>query len=131
MTSCTRSLSQSLPLDRSSALCPIRPSSTMRSSTLRLSVTVSGVGWASRIGFIPVDILLLLLLGRTDASFGTGLTQQLLILNHFLQQIFEFFVSDKATSQICPAVAQLEQLTDRCDLLSDFSGLKIIHTLET
>src|SRR5207302_5319859 len=63
-------------------------------------------------------------------SFGAGLTQQLLVLDHLLQQVFEFVVSDETASQVRQAVAQLEQLAKGRDLLSYPCGLKVIHALE-
>src|SRR5262249_3014259 len=90
ITSWTRSLSQSLPEVLSADLCPSRPSSTIRSSRLRLLTTVSAMGWASAagwgsfIGFGSAGISGLLLLGSSNAGFRACLLQQFLTLNHFL-----------------------------------------------
>src|SRR5205085_12145712 len=130
MTSCTRSLSHCFPFIRSSGLWPIRPSRAILSRMLPLSDTACVSDWACGACFGSVDILFLLLFRSADAGFGAGLTQQLLILDHLLQQIFEFVVSNQTASQIPQAVAQLEQLAKRRDLLSNPGGLKIIHALE-
>src|SRR5205085_6528029 len=130
MTSCTRSLSHCFPFIRSSGLWPIRPSRAILSRMLPLSDTACVSDWACGACFGSVDILFLLLFRSADAGFGPGLTQQLLILDHLLQQVFEFVVSDETASQVRQAVAQLEQLAKRRDLLSDPCRLKIIHALE-
>src|SRR6266850_713326 len=130
MTSVTRSLSHCFPFFRSSGLWPIRPSRAIFSRMLPPSDTACVSGCACGACFGSVDILFLLLFRSADAGFGAGLTQQLLILDHLLQQVFEFVVSNETASQVRQAVAQLEQLAKRSDLLSDPCRLKIIHALE-
>src|SRR5262245_49146383 len=124
MTSCTRSLSQSFPLLRSSGLCPILPCSAILSRMLWLCSTVCAAEFAS--DFISgLDMLLLLLLANANTSFGAGLTQQILVLNHLLQEVVEFFVSNETATQVRQTVAQLEQLAERCYLLHYFRRLKV------
>ncbi len=62
----------------------MRPSSAIRSRRLRDSTTASTVGWDSVTGLGSAAMLDLLLPNRVDASFGAGLAQQFLILDHFL-----------------------------------------------
>src|ERR1035441_2484722 len=82
ITSCTRSFSQTFPLVRSSGLCPIRPSSAMRSKRPRVSAAVSTVGWDPVADLGSAGMLDLLLLSRADTGFCAGLAQQFLVLDH-------------------------------------------------
>src|SRR5215470_2535820 len=117
MTSWTRSLSQSFPVLRSSGLCPILPCSAILSRMLWLCSTVCAAEFAS--DFISgLDMLLLLLLANANTGLGTGLMQHLLVLNHLLQEIVQFLVTDETAAQIRQAVAQFEQLAERRDLLN-------------
>src|SRR5204863_7267911 len=111
-------------------LWPILPSSTIVVRMLGGCDTVCVSDWVSGACFGSVDILFLLVFRSADAGFRTGLTQQLLILDHLLQEGFEFVVSNEAGSQVRQAVAQLEQLAKGRDLLGYPRGLKIIHAFE-
>src|SRR6266849_1916074 len=130
ITSCTRSLSQTFPLVRSSGLCPMRPSSAMRSRRLRGSAAVSTVGWVSVVGLGSACISGTLLLSSVDSGFRAGLAQHILILNHFLQEIVQLLVTDETAAEVRQAVAQFEQFAKRRDLMSDSGRLKIVHALE-
>src|SRR5262245_59754988 len=104
----------------------------MMSRMLWVCSTGSAAEFASGIGFISVlDMSLLLLFASANTGFRAGLTQLFLVLNHLLQKVIEFFVSDETAAQIRQTIAQLEQLPERCDLLNHFGRLKIIHALET
>src|SRR5215471_12396258 len=105
MTSCTRSLSHSFPLLRSSGLWPMRPSSAIRSRRPRVSTAVSAVTCGSGAGWVSAAISVLLILGYGDARFGARLAKQFLILNHLLQQALQFFISDQAATDVCQAVS--------------------------
>src|ERR1700722_1067441 len=131
ITSCTRSLSQSFPAVRSSAVWPILPSTRIRSSRLTLSTVLSAAGWDSVIGLVSPGILALLPLVRANAGFRARLTQQLLVLNYFLQKRLQLLVAYETAPQVGQAIPQLEQLAKRSYLLGDLRRLKIVHTFKT
>src|ERR1035441_1258683 len=102
----------------------------MRSKRLRVSAAVSTVGWSSLADLSSADISALLFLNGVDTGFCAGLAQQFLVLDDFLQEAVQFLVPDETTPDVRQAGAQLEQLAQRGDLLSDPGGLKIVHALE-
>src|ERR1700722_1413944 len=130
ITSCTRSFSQSFPAVRSSAVWPILPSTRIRSSRLTLSTVLSAAGWDSVIGLVSPGILALLPLARANAGFRAGLAQQLLVLNYFLQKALQLFIANETAAQVSQAIAQFEQLAERCHLLGYLRRLKIVHTFK-
>src|ERR1700738_5344387 len=106
----------------------MRPSSAMRSRILRLSRAVSDTAaWPSATWMGSAGMLALLLLVGSNTRFRAGLLQHLLVLNHFLQQVFELLIADQTAPQVGQAVAQLKQLPERRDLLGDLRGLEIVH----
>src|ERR1035441_11026720 len=102
----------------------------MRSKRLRVSAAVSTVRWDSVAGLSSADMSALLFLNGVDTGFRAGLAQQFLVLDDFLQEAVQFLVPDETTPDVRQAGAQLEQLAQRRDLLSDPGGLKIVHALE-
>src|SRR5215813_11879576 len=98
---------------------------------LRLSTAVSTAAACDSVpGFLSAAMSALLFLARADPGFRARLAQHLLVLDHFLEEVIQLFISNQAASKIRQASAEIEQLSKRRDLLSDFSRLEIVHGLE-
>src|SRR2546423_1284046 len=130
VTTCSTSAStHCLAVSRSSSVGARRPSLRILSSKLPSSMAATvAKGFAASAMLVPLSRSRVRL---WHTYFGAELIQLLIVIQNLLQHFFELVVSIKAATEIRELSAQLNQLSQRLNLLHHILRLKILHGRET
>src|SRR5262249_15096841 len=125
----TNSPIRSLARARCSSSRPIFACEMIWSRRLTSSACAADAGWLC--SEAPLDMLRILLrLGAGAAGLGAQLLERVRVLDHVLEQLFELLVAVHLTDEVGQAVARLEELAERLDLLGHLLGLEVTDVAE-
>src|SRR5437868_160891 len=124
-TSCTKTLTRSLPRSRAASLCVKRPSSTMRSSKLACSTACTAAVADFAASAIAASIAALI-----QAQLCAQFLPLLGVAHHILQDLVELLVALQAPAKIRELAAQIQQFLQRTDLIGNLFRLKVRQLVE-